>query len=257
MRRRAQTLVDLVVTLEVLLIGLGFCSAALPMSMLHTHDRSNSTRCRNNLKQIGLAAIQYSDDKRFFPHISGRNELDGGYRSNTATRVFRALVNQNYNDSPECFICPSSSDQFNPLTKAAREDIRCFRWEGADGPPARVSALRPDGVDAHDVPLNKATDLSYGWTRKFLTSNSTSKTLLAADKAMLPRDETTSDAAGAAHAENMIGNHRGVMYAVAVDAHTVMIKPDGDVENTLTISRTDVPTDGFLGVLGDDPTLGQ
>jgi hypothetical protein len=260
MRSRAcgLTLVDFVVTVEVCLIALGFCCTLMPSFLMHGHTKAESTRCANNLKQIGLAAIQYSDDKRFFPHIAPRDQLDGGYTSNTAARVFRALVFYNYDDNPESFVCPSSPDQFVPLTQAAKTDLHAFRWDGAEAAAvSSASPLAPWGEDAHDKPLTQMTDLSYGWTRRSLSSNSPSTSLLAADKARLPEDGEKV-AIAKVHADNMIGNHKTFVVAVCVDAHILRITPDGDVMNTRNIAAASDPkTDGFLGVLGDDPLLGQ
>jgi hypothetical protein len=251
MGSRGLTRVDAVVFVVVALVTVFFVMTVFVPGG-HNH-RPNQTKCANNLKQIALAAIQYSDDFHVFPHLGSQESLDGGYKSNTATRVLRTLVWRDYIDYPEVFICPSGPDQFNPLTEEARRDIKSFRWEGAHGPPAPVSPLAPSGADSHDVTLDKSTDLSYGWTRKAYSSNASAKALLAADKSRIVEYDLTPGRVPG-HDGNMVGNHRDVMTAVCIDGHTLRIKPDDDGMSTNTIGRTDPSkkSSGFLGVLGDD-----
>ncbi len=256
MRSRGLTRVDAVVFAVIGLVTMFFGLAVVTPD--HHHERANGAKCANNLKQIALAAVQYSDDYHVFPHVGSPESLDGGYKSNTATRVFRTLVWCNYDDNPEGFVCPSSVDEFMPVTEEMKKDVRAFRWEGAHGPPAPVSPLAPDGADAHDLRLDKARDLSYGWTRKAYSTNAVSTVLLAADKSKLGDEDHGLDDTEH-HTGNMVGNHRDVMYAACVDAHIVRVKPTADGVNTLTISSADSAnkSSGYLGVLGDDPGLGQ
>jgi hypothetical protein len=260
MRSRGLTRVDAVVFGVITVITLLFGSVALRPLTPHK-ERANQAKCANNLKQIALAAIEYSDDHHVFPHVGSPEVLDGGYKSNTATRVFRTLVWCTYVEDPEAFVCPSSADEYNPRTDETKKDLRAFRWEGAHGEPAPVSPLAPGGADAHDLPLDKATDLSYGWTRRAYSLNSTSSALLAADKSRIIDDDATSDHPWLeAHSGYRIGNHKDSMVGVRVDGHTVRLTPTSDGPNTCTVSSTDPSKEssGFLGVLGDqDTALGQ
>ncbi len=250
-RRNGMTLVDLAVMVNLGFIGFLFLVVVtVPMGCRGGRGRAIQTKCGNNLKQIGLAAIQYADDKRFFPHIAPIKSLDGGWQSDTASRVARALINQGYHDDHEAFVCPSSPDQYVPITKAARENMRAFRWGGKDGAPDAPSPL----VKAHetDRPLDEMTELSYGWTRRGYSPNSHSANLLAGDKSRSQaRDDVPQP--GTAHVGNMAGNHKDAMLAVCVDGHTIRLTPNGDQITTRTIGETTGPGAGFLGVLGDDP----
>ncbi|MEZ0230283.1 MAG: DUF1559 domain-containing protein, partial [Planctomycetota bacterium] len=180
MRRSGLTLVDVVVGVIVVLVAGLLLLVAEAASHNHSHRGRNATKCSNNLKQIGMAAIQYMDDKRFFPHLAKQKELQGGWKTNTATRICRALTYYNYNDNPETYICPDAADQFVPLSQAARVDIRAFRWNGAEGPPTEPPPMFAGA--ASDVPLCDSTDLSYGWTRRGLSGVSMSTMPLAGDK---------------------------------------------------------------------------
>jgi hypothetical protein len=252
-RRSGLTRVDIVVVTNVTLVGLLFLVTLLPTFSRPSRGRSSQTKCGNNLKQIGMAAIQYADDKRFFPHLSKIDELDGGWKSNTATRVARALVHYGYDDNPESFICPSSPDQFTPLTDAAKRDIRAFRWSGAPGDPLAPSPMHR--ADASDVPLHESLELSYGWTRRGLTTNSVSTVPVAGDKSrIVEHDDEVPPASKAAHKDNMIGNHKDCMIVVCSDAHTVRITPNGDQLTTRNLGSVESASrsGGFLGVLDDE-----
>jgi hypothetical protein len=248
--RRGLTLVDLVVGLIVVIVAVLFLLPALDGRHC-CHTRANGTKCANNLKQISLALCQYADDKRFYPHISQPKQLDGGWRSNTTSRVFRGLYFYNYDDNPETYVCPSSPDMFVPVTQAAKFDTRAFRWNGAGGPTPTLSPLVAGGEDASDLPLDQSTEISYGYTRRFLSTNSQARFLVAGDKSrLLDKDEPD-------HRGNMIGNHKDCQYVVSIDAHTQRLAPDGEGLDTRTVSHTVDPVDGFLGVLGDDPEQGR
>jgi len=100
------------------------------------------------------------------------------------------------------------------------------------------------------------TDLSYGWTKRGLTTNSQSMNLVAGDKARVVSGDDSALATGGAgkHKDNSIGNHKDCMLVVCVDAHTQRLTPNADVGvNTANVAATTAsPPGGFLGVLQDD-----
>src|SRR5580693_648260 len=111
MRSRGLTLVESLFLVAIL----GLLASLLSVTRFSAQRRRGGEKCANNLKQIGLAALQYQDDKHFFPHVGARGHLDGGVESDTAARCCRKLVYYNYDDSPETFVCPSSLDEASPL----------------------------------------------------------------------------------------------------------------------------------------------
>ncbi len=231
-RRRGLEIVDLVLMAGLIFVAGLFVAVCRHAIGDHRRGEVSVTRCSNNLKQIGMAAIQYADDQRFFPYLGppGQLQLQGGWKSDTASRIARTLVYYNYNDDPDSFICPSSPDRSVPQTMAARKDL----------------------------PLDQMTNLSYGWTRRTPTSSSPSMSIIAGDKSrVIGWHEDALPGAREAHTGNMVGNHKDAQLVVCVDGHTMRITPDGDRVTTRTISATSGPGAGFLGVLGDDPELGQ
>jgi len=114
-RNKGFTLIELLVVIAII----GILATLLMPALLKAKEKANQTKCLNNLKQIGVSAVQYSDDKRFFPHKTAISKLDGGFDTDTGVRCIRALVHYNYCDNPESFICPSSPDQFKVLDQQA------------------------------------------------------------------------------------------------------------------------------------------
>lgn len=255
--RRDEDLGVSLLDLAVLVATVSLVAAFQVPSYLRCRTASNRTICARNLKQIALAAMQYSDDKRFFPHIAKITELDGDHATATSARCLRSLVFFGYLDNPEDFVCPSSADETALLTTAQKQDLRRWSWR-ADRDVADPSVSPIVSADASDLPLSDRdmTTLSYGWTRRGYTSNGCCQ-LLAADKSRRQDgDGLLGPARTGAHVGPLAGNHGDCMVAVAADGHTTRIAPEGDVLTTgrvsPSISGTENPGDGYLGVLADE-----
>ncbi len=178
------------------------------------HDEK---KCTNGLRALGMACVEYSDDKRFFPHSIRISKLAGGVESDEASFAARLLVKYDY-ALPEQLICPSANDE--PGTGAPRSQ-----------------------------PLTVARDLSYGYARRGLTSGSMSTNMLFADRSrhVLELDEMPLRSGA------LRGNHASAILAVCVDAHTVRVTPESERVSTHTIAGTgsNHECDGFMGVLPD------
>lgn len=170
-------------------IGLGTVAALLATTALHAQDagprgKANRTKCANNLRMLGLAQIQYSDDKRFFPHLGPIKDLDGGYTTSSSTRKTRAMMFFGYHDDPAGFVCPSTKDLDEDVPEAAKQNGKLWFWGGQPAPagPNGVPANPLSGADAPDPALHETGELSYGWSRRGMNSNVRSTALLTADR---------------------------------------------------------------------------
>lgn len=142
--------------------------------------RAHQARCQANLRTLALGAIQYADDKRFFPHLSRIADPDGGYTTSASPRITRSLVWFGYHDDPAGFVCPASPDEALEVLDPARANLRAWFW----GQRYELADLDRPPITAgdHDPTLQATTELSYGWSRRGNNACVRSTTPLVADR---------------------------------------------------------------------------
>ncbi len=249
--RSGFTLIELLVVIAII----GVLATLLMPALLKAKEKSNQIKCANNLAQIAKAAYQYATDQRFYPHLSGPGILDGDYTTDTSARCFRAFVwDFSKIDNAESFVCPSGVDDVIAMAPEAKADGRTWIWGQTTG----SSTILPSPILANsgDPTLSTTTNLSYGWTKKQITSNTPpSQSQLAADKAKIQVKADASGTASTTHTGNMTGNHKDVMLLVNADTHIERITPTSPGVTSANIATSPAPgVDGAnLGVLPDDP----
>jgi type II secretory pathway pseudopilin PulG len=223
MQTRRLGLSEVLVTIVLCLI----LATLLAPAMTRTRcGGGNRTKCSNNLRQIALAAIQYSDDKRFLPHVGKIKQLDGDADTSDAPRTIRSLVWYGYHDNPEGFVCPSSSDLFVPIQDTnVRDNMRLWMWKGKTG-----QAKASPWTAGNDPTLRNVEELSYTYTRRGYGRSLSSTKVLAADRAIKVKGSETSKWAGD------VGNHEDGWHVAKADA-TVEI---------YTLRQFDRPTEAVL-----------
>ncbi len=163
---------------------------------------SGKVKCGNNLRRLALAAIQYGDDRRFFPHVQGPRVPDGGMETTDTPRKLRLLVALGYHDHPDELVCPSSDDA---TIARHSEDNAGWSWRGGEAPPGEQIGATTPGLDPT---LLETTELSYGWSQRYVNGGSRGVFFLAGDRASRKPDD------GVARPPGLVGNHVGGLNVV-------------------------------------------
>ena len=190
-------------------------------ALMKAKQKANQTKCASNLRQLGLGALQYGDDKRFLPHVGSIQELDGGAETSDGPHAIRALINGGYFDSAEVLVCPESFDVFVPPPPGAQPNPGEWFWGGDTRPNGRISTSSiTDGMQ--DPTLMECDELSYGWTRRGLNNNVRSTQPLAADRGLRTGDDLAVGEPGE------FGNHEEGLNVVHAEASTQWLSTTAD-----------------------------
>ena len=136
-------------------------------------------KCRWRLSHIGSAAILYSTDYAYFPHMTAHDKENG---SKEVSAVYRVFIFHKYLGSSDTFAC-GSGESFIRSSESVLDDPRKWTWGPAKSRPVTKRAKKPV-LSVRDEPeLSSNDELSYTWRKKVLkAADATADDLLAAHK---------------------------------------------------------------------------
>ena len=203
----------------VVMLGLMLVARLYVPRYVAARQRALEVECAQQLRQVGLAARAYLQERGALPHVRA-GQLDGDAESADGPRAFRMLVAAGYLDDPSSLICPSAPRR--GTSPAQREARRRWLLTGEGEAPALVE---------QDV-------ITYGWTRRELGPEVAGATPLAADRGAFPR-----------RGPEVRGNHTRGWNVLSADGAVTFHAWDEDPFPGSWLSATSDPAkDGFLGI---------
>lgn len=117
-------LIVLGVCLAVFVLVGGLCAVMMIPALTKAKARANQTKCANNLRQLGLGAVQYADDKRFYVH-----DASGDMTQTMATLQEGGYIEEAmFLTCPEVQSGPSYEGMAAPYSRSVRSN-QVIAWD--------------------------------------------------------------------------------------------------------------------------------
>jgi prepilin-type N-terminal cleavage/methylation domain-containing protein/prepilin-type processing-associated H-X9-DG protein len=206
----AFTLIELLVVIAII----GILASLIAPSLISAQEKARKQACANNLRSVGLALIQYSNDYRFFPHMKdGKTQND----VNDVSKVFRTLIYFKYLDNAEAYICPSSEDFPIQVDDAVINNPKQFQW----GSPSASGTNQKPILGGRDPDVSQNGQLSYTYVkRRIASAHARSDTMLSADKAVREGSDVAQSGNGTGE---VAGNHSDGFNVLFADGHVKFV----------------------------------
>jgi len=159
--RQAFTLIELLVVIAIIAI----LAAILFPVFAKVREKARQTSCASNLKQIGLALVQYTQDWDETTSHMQVTKIPGGIDGSGITPKWQ-LPLQTYIKSQNLYLCPDRTTRFNPVGNGSGKSVgpdpnKCYdNWNTtgvcfgygyndgilSDGGTGMIEAQTPDGL---------------------------------------------------------------------------------------------------------------
>ena len=143
----------------------------------NNRERSEKITCRINLQVLMIGMIQYSNEHRYFPHMT---ESSKPHTEQQVSDVFRTLIYYGYVGSAESYICPGSENKVAQRVDLSLKNCKQWDWQKS----VNQGAAKPPIQSSSQLSVFDNNELSYTYSKKRMRGGPRSGAIICADKAI-------------------------------------------------------------------------